>query len=219
MSASVSCPKCGTTMDFRLGTYECADCGHQQAGTEEPAQASAFKSAARQNLDPTAAYQRLTAQRSDVAQVAAYEDGPLKPRERAKAADPLRGEKIFFTLANPLLVGGNVYYLLATPGGYELFKDIHYRAEAFDLSSFKIVLVAGLAVYVLLAAAALFFGPRWLKWLLALVATVLALGVIVGIVGPFNLYQICFSVPGFLLLLPSAWLLALLGRDIGGDVV
>jgi hypothetical protein len=208
-------------MEYRLGNYDCPDCGHQQAGAQLLGGGTETQIRARQNLDPTAAYKQL--QVSQVAQVesqAAQVGHRARRNQREEASvDPRRGEKVICTVVLLLAAAANYYLLFWLRSGQQMLRDIGdvlWMLEQFNL---QFSLLLGAALYILLSITALFLGPKFLKALMAFVSAGLALGIIVGIVGPFNVEHICLSAVGFGIMLPAAWVLALLARDLSGDVV
>ena len=215
------CKKCKTQLEYRLGNYECPDCGYSEpaasAAAETPVMARARGLSTHKNLDPGAAYKLINPEVSETAQLVEElqpKYGPKARMERSKG-DSLRDERML--TAGALLAGAgfNIYTLLYTETGMshidELTQQYYQLPDPQNTSN----LLLGLTVVGLLFIfAGLFLGDLWVKWLAAFILLLVALSTILGIMTPGAPADICYSVQGGVALLVSLWGLYFFSRDI-----
>lgn len=221
MAAARKCKKCGGEMEFRLGNYECVDCGAVEAPpppvSDEPGPRRLKGLSSHSNLDPGAAYKLINPELSDTPQLIEElqpKYGPKARREESKS-DPLRDERyvcIGLALAATIF---NVYTLLFTESGMTnvelLTGQMTFLPDPQTFSNiFIAVCVAGLVFF----AGGVLLKEMWLKWLAVLIVTGVFLTTALGLMTPGITQTICNSLQGWIAIIVGLWLLIFFSRDI-----
>jgi hypothetical protein len=212
------CKKCQTEMDFRLGQYECPDCGYTEVPqAEAPAAPQPRGLSSHKNLDPTAAFKLINPEKSQTAQLVDEHEPRFGPKARRaeQRADAMRDERIVSLVLGLLATGFNLYTLLFTNPGMDKIEMLTAQVDFLpDPQTFSNIIIAASVVGLIFFTAALFMRFPWLKWF----AVLLVLGVMgitaYGMLTPGAPAAVCMSLQGWIAILVGLWLVIFFSRDI-----
>src|SRR5437016_4962666 len=120
MQQARSCSKCGGAMEYRLGNFDCPDCGHSVPAGGSGGSVAGLQGAGPQLTDASAAYKLLQREKKSTPQNIAEDNRDGRYNQYAKPPpkpDKLRDEKITVLVIACAGIGYGLYYWLTTSDG------------------------------------------------------------------------------------------------------
>ncbi len=212
------CQKCKGLMDYRLGAYECTQCGATEVPTIE-AEPQVLKGlSSHKNLDPGAAYKLINPDVPDhVVQLMEELQPKFGPKARRveKKTDAMRDERIISALAVLLVTAGNIYTLLFQAQGMDKVQSFVDQTEWIsDPQTLSNVMLFASGLGAFLVIAALYIHHVWFKYVACLILVAVMIITVLGILTPGGAHDICYSWQGLAAIVSSLWVLIVFSRDI-----